>query len=166
MSAPVSAAPTASPSALHIRPATAADEAFIRAVMPRLVEFGPPAWRDAAQLTATDLAVLLEAVLQPTPGHSVFVAEQHQQPLGLMQLTINTDFYQQEHAHLADLVVAPAAEGQGVGRALLEYAESWARARGYHWLTLSVFAQNTHARAIYERAGFGQDIIKYVKVLS
>ncbi|UOQ53539.1 GNAT family N-acetyltransferase [Hymenobacter cellulosivorans] len=150
---------------LRIRPATPADEAFIRQVMPRLVEFGPPAWRDAAQLTATDVAVLLEAVLHPSPRRSVFIAE-HDEPLGLVHLTINTDFYQQEHAHLADLVVATAAEGQGVGRALLDYAEGWARARGYSWLTLSVFAQNTHARAVYERAGFGQDIIKYVKVLT
>lgn len=163
MPTPVSGASTTS--SLQIRPATPADEAFIREVMPRLVEFGPPAWRDAAQLTATDLAVLLEAVRQPTPHRNVFIAEQDQ-PLGLVHLTVNTDFYQQEHAHLADLVVATAAEGRGIGRALLDYAESWARTRGYSWLTLSVFAQNTHARAVYERAGFGQDIIKYVKVLS
>ena len=48
---------------------------------------------------------------------------------------------------------------------LLLYAEAWALKRGYAWLTLNVFAQNAHARAVYERAGFEQDIIKYVKVL-
>lgn len=152
-------------SGLHIRPAAPSDEAFIRDLMPRLVAFGPPAWRDPAQLTATDVAVLLETVHQPTPQHNVVVAELHGQPVGLLHLTINTDFYQQEHAHIADVAVASTAEGQGIGRALLDYAEAWALERGYSWLTLSVFAQNTHARAVYERAGFGEDIVKYVKVL-
>ncbi|MCC3160833.1 GNAT family N-acetyltransferase [Hymenobacter sp. 15J16-1T3B] len=149
----------------HIRPATPADEAFIRAVMPRLVEFGPPAWRDPAQLTATDVAVLLESVRAPTPQRQVLVAERHGRPLGLLHLTVLTDFYQQQHGHVADLAVAAEAEGQGIGRALLSYAESWARALGFPWLTLSVFAQNERARAVYERAGFEQDIVKYLKVL-
>ncbi|MCB2406856.1 GNAT family N-acetyltransferase [Hymenobacter lucidus] len=162
MSTPTS---PASADQLHIRPATAADEAFIRELMPRLVAFGPPAWRDPAQLTATDVAVLLHALHEPTPQRSVVVAEQNGQPVGLLHLTVNTDFYQQQHAHIADLAVTTAAEGRGIGRALLQYAEAWALERGYAWLTLSVFAQNHHARAVYERAGFGQDIIKYVKVL-
>lgn len=150
---------------LHIRPATLADEPFIRAVMPRLVEFGPPAWREAAQLTATDVAVLLESLRAPTAQRRVLLAEQQGRPQGLLHLTVNTDFYQQQHGHVADLAVAAEAEGQGIGRALLQYAEDWARTAGFPWLTLSVFAQNERARAVYERAGFQQDIIKYLKVL-
>lgn len=157
--------PTPPLPAPHIRPATPADEAFIRAVMPRLVEFGPPAWREAAQLTATDVAVLLTSLREPTPQRQVLVAEQAGRPLGLLHLTVATDFYQQQHAHVADLAVAAEAEGQGIGRALLQYAEDWARNEGFPWLTLSVFAQNERARAVYERAGFQQDIIKYLKVL-
>ncbi|MDF7812934.1 GNAT family N-acetyltransferase [Hymenobacter sp. YC55] len=137
---------------LQIRAATPVDEAFIRGLMPRLVAFGPPAWRDPAQLNATDIAVLLEAVYQPTPQRSVVVAELDGRPVGLLHLTINTDFYQHEHAHIADLAVASTAEGQGIGRALLNYAEAWALERGYAWLTLSVFAQNTHARTVCVRA--------------
>jgi GNAT superfamily N-acetyltransferase len=150
---------------LYIRPATLADEAFIRTVMPRLVEFGPPPWRDAAQLTATDVAVLLEAVRVPGPDHLVAVAERAGQPLGLLHLAMHTDFYQQRHAHLADLAVAAEAEGQGVGRALMQHAEAWAREQGSPWLGLSVFAANTHAREMYERGGFQPDIVRYVKVL-
>ena len=153
------------PESLHIRPATLADEAFIRAVMPRLVEFGPPPWREAAQLTATDVAVLLESLRQPTPERSVLIAERQGQPLGLLHLAVLTDFYQQRHGHVADLAVAAEAEGQGIGRALLEYAEDWARRQGFPWLTLSVFAGNERARAVYEHAGFQQDIVKYLKVL-
>ncbi|ALD19920.1 GNAT family N-acetyltransferase [Hymenobacter sp. DG25A] len=153
------------PAPAHIRPATPADEPFIREVLPRLLAFGPPAWRDEAQLKARDIAVLLETLHHPAPHSGVFLAEQQGQPVGVLHLTTSTDFYQQTQAHITDLAVTTAAEGQGVGRALLAFAETWALERGYHWLTLSVFAQNSRARAVYERAGFGPDMMSYVKVL-
>jgi ribosomal protein S18 acetylase RimI-like enzyme len=52
-----------------------------------------------------------------------------------------------------------------VGRALMAKAEDWAREHGYGWLTLSVFGQNVRARELYERLGYGEDIIRYVKEL-
>jgi len=52
-----------------------------------------------------------------------------------------------------------------VGWLLIERGEEWARSRGYRWLTLSVFAQNVRAREVYERLGYGADIMKYVKEL-
>ncbi|MEO6546729.1 MAG: GNAT family N-acetyltransferase, partial [Ferruginibacter sp.] len=71
----------------------------------------------------------------------------------------------EKHAHIADVIVAPEGSGKGIGALLMEKAEEWARSQGYHWLTLSVFAQNTRARELYERLGFGPDIMKYVKSL-
>lgn len=82
---------------------------------------------------------------------------------GLLQLGVNTDYYQQTHAYINNRI---EAEGQGVGRALLAHAEAWARAESYVTLSLSVFTQNKTARALYQKAGFGEDIIRYVKPLA
>ncbi|HVF68274.1 MAG TPA: GNAT family N-acetyltransferase [Pyrinomonadaceae bacterium] len=153
---------------VRIRPASAADEDFVVSLMPRLVEFGPPAWRDAGQMTAHDTRVITESLLDPKPGAAVFIAEDEDgTPLGFIHLHADTEHYiHEEHGHVEDVIVAPAGEGRGVGRALLEKAEEWARARGYRWLTLNVFAENLRAREVYSRLGYGEDMVKYVKELA
>lgn len=156
-----------SDSDIRVRPASAGDADFIISLVPRLVEFGPPAWRDPEQMTATDVRVLSDRLLRRPHGTAVFVAEDAGgAPLGFIHLQAGTDYYnREEHGHVADVVVAPAGEGRGVGRLLLAKAEEWARSRGYRWLTLSVFAQNLRAREVYKRLGYGEDIMKYVKEL-
>lgn len=153
---------------VRIRPASEADKEFVVSLMPRLVEFGPPAWRDAAQMTAHDTGVITESLLNPEPGAAVFVAEDEDgTPLGFIHLHAATEHYnREEHGHVEDVIVAPAGEGRGVGRALLEKAEEWARSRGYRWLTLNVFAENVRAREVYKRLGYGEDMVKYVKELA
>lgn len=153
---------------VRIRPASEADREFVVSLMPRLVEFGPPAWRDAAQMTAHDTGVITESLLNPSPGAAVFVAEDEDgTPLGFIHLHDATEHYnREEHGHVEDIIVAPAGEGRGVGRALLEKAEEWARSRGYRWLTLNVFAENVRAREVYRRLGYGEDMVKYVKELA
>ena len=48
---------------------------------------------------------------------------------------------------------------------LIKKAEDWAKSHGLRWLTLNVFAKNENARNVYERLGYGEDILKYVKTL-
>lgn len=150
---------------IKIRAATVDDRDFIVSLAPRLVEFGPPAWRDSAQMIATDSEILRDKLENPPEGTSVFVAEDALgAPLGFIHLHPGHDYYQKEpHGHISDVIVAPAGEGQGIGRLLMAKAEEWARERGYKWLTLSVFAENVRAREIYKRLGYGEDIMKYVK---
>jgi ribosomal protein S18 acetylase RimI-like enzyme len=96
----------------------------------------------------------------------VLVAEAGDGPAGFVHLETAVDFFTRErHGHVSTLVVAPEYERQGVGRALLDAAEAWCRARGYRLLTLHVFEQNASARRLYERAGFRIDTIKYLKTL-
>lgn len=153
--------------AIQIRPASAADKDFLISLVPRLTEFGPPAWRDAAQLTAFDAQVLSDRLANPPKGTVIFIAEDADgTALGFIHLRVGTDYYNhEEHGHIEDLIVAPEGEGRGIGRMLMEKGEEWARAQGYGWLTLSVFAQNLRARELYGRLGYGEDIIKYVKEL-
>jgi GNAT superfamily N-acetyltransferase len=153
---------------VRIRAASDADREFVISLMPRLVEFGPPAWRDAAQMTAHDTRVITESLLNPTPDTAVFIAEDAGgAPLGFIHLHAATEHYnREEHGHVEDIIVAPEGEGMGVGRALLEKAEEWARGRGYRWLTLNVFAENLRAREVYRRLGYGEDMGKCVKELA
>jgi ribosomal protein S18 acetylase RimI-like enzyme len=52
------------------------------------------------------------------------------------------------------MMVAPGWRGRGVGTALVAAAIEWARARGLHKLTLSVFPHNEAAIALYRKFGF------------
>ena len=57
-------------------------------------------------------------------------------------------------ARLYSLVVAAAARGRGLGRALLEWAEQQAAQRGGTALQLEVRPENSAAIALYRRAGY------------
>lgn len=152
---------------INIRPASAGDRDFILSLVPRLVEFGPPTWRNVPRMIATDIQVLTDQLLNHPPDISFFIAEDEKgHPLGFIHLQSGTDYYNHDkHGHIANVIVAPEGEGLGIGRMLIEKGEEWARARGYRWLTLSVFAQNVRAREVYQRLGYGEDIMKYVKEL-
>jgi GNAT superfamily N-acetyltransferase len=62
-------------------------------------------------------------------------------------------------------VVTESAEGRGLGRALLEAAEEWARRQGYAHVTLNVFAANQAARGLYEHLGYRPEQVRYRKEL-
>jgi ribosomal protein S18 acetylase RimI-like enzyme len=152
---------------IKIRPAAPADRDFVLSIAPRLNEFDVPPWRDRADMNRGDARVL-EAVLTDQPaGSAVFIAETEDgTPLGFIHLNVETDYYtHEEFGHISDIVVAPEGEGQGVGRALMAAGEDWARHRGYRLITLNVFTENTRARALYERLGYGEDFVKYIKAL-
>lgn len=152
---------------IHIRPATLKDESFVLSLIPRLTEFGPPSWRDITAMTEYDAHIILETLHHHPEGTAIFIAEDEEKlPLGLIHLFMGSDYYNKEkHGHISDLIVAHGAEGKGVGLKLLNAGEEWARSQGFRWLTLGVFAQNQRARDLYQRAGYGEDIVKYVKVL-
>ena len=59
------------------------------------------------------------------------------------------------HVASASFMVDPAAAGRGVGRALGEYALSWARAQGYRSMQFNAVVEtNTRAVALWRSLGF------------
>jgi ribosomal protein S18 acetylase RimI-like enzyme len=56
-----------------------------------------------------------------------------------------------------NIMVAREWRGRGVGSALLATAIEWARERGLHKLSLSVFAHNAAAIALYRKLGFVEE---------
>jgi GNAT superfamily N-acetyltransferase len=56
--------------------------------------------------------------------------------------------------HIEVVSVAPAHQGQGVGRALIEQVERWAISMNLSALTLTTFRQIPWNRPLYEHLGF------------
>ena len=59
-----------------------------------------------------------------------------------------------DHLLLDNVAVDPAAQGQGIGRALIEFAEAEARRRGYTELRLYTHETMTENIALYRRTGW------------
>jgi ribosomal-protein-alanine N-acetyltransferase len=59
-----------------------------------------------------------------------------------------------DEVHLLNITVAPAWQGQGWGRVLLDALALWARGQGAQWLWLEVRASNARAQRIYEHHGY------------
>jgi ribosomal protein S18 acetylase RimI-like enzyme len=152
---------------MNIRPATAEDREAILALVPRLAQHGTPPGRDARQVAVTDLQAIAAVIDARTAETQLLVAVHDRSIVGFIHVKTVTDYYTQRPiGHISDIVVAPQAEGRGVGRALTSAAEEWARSRGYTLMQLNVLVGNTAARSLYEQLRYGAEWLKYVKPLS
>jgi ribosomal-protein-alanine N-acetyltransferase len=59
-----------------------------------------------------------------------------------------------EEMHLLNITVAPARQGQGWGRMMLDALTLLSRQQGAQWLWLEVRQSNAQALQVYERYGF------------
>lgn len=151
---------------IRIRQYQPSDREFILSLVGRFSGFELPEWRRAEDVDRTNHASLADALEEPDPGSAIFLAEEEKVPAGFIHLRTQTDYFNGEaHGYISEVAVAPDFEGRGAGHLLLETAEDWARSKGYSLLTLYVFAGNTHARHVYERFGFQEEVIKYGKIL-
>jgi GNAT superfamily N-acetyltransferase len=149
-----------------VRTARRTDRGFVLQTAARLAAFGPPAWRSVEELVEGETRTLRDFFESPDDGSRLLIAESGDRRLGFALVEELRDYFTLErHGHVGILAVTDEAEGKGAGGALMRAAETWARDRGYHTLTLNVFSGNTHARDIYEHLGYEQDTIKYVKLL-
>ncbi len=107
-------------------------------------------WRSAA-----DERRYLRAIRR-SPHAAVLVAETLEGIVG--RLSVARDPHPASR-HVADvgLMVAHDFRRRGVGRALMEAAEEWARRVGVRKLELHVFPHNEAAIALYERLGYERE---------
>jgi GNAT superfamily N-acetyltransferase len=115
----------------------------------------------AASLVAARLAVLAgsraDAVfvaVEPSTGRVLGVVGAHVLPLLHAEGSI---------ARLTALAVRAAAQGQGIGRALLGAVEAFARARGCHRVEVTSGDQRPGADAFYTAAGYRVDERRFIK---
>lgn len=110
-------------------------------------------------------AALAQALFAPHPPALGLVAGEAPLGVALVQPVVSTSMGGM-FGHVSDLWVAPAARGQGLGRALLALA--W-RAAQDRWqavaLRLGVDAANPQALAFYTRLGFSPRPSERVMVL-
>ncbi len=90
---------------------------------------------------------------------TVLVAVDGGQVLGSITVELDTKLDPAQElapgeAHLRMLGVAPAAQGRGAGRALMEGAAALARSAGKSRLTLGTLPEMATARRLYEAMGF------------
>lgn len=150
-----------------IRPACAADRAGAVALVPRLRAFGTPPLRSAQSLDEAEQRTLEQFFDAPKAGGKLWVAvSEREDVVGIAYAERAVDYFTGEtHGHLGILAVAEGAEGRGIGGALVAGVEAWATECGYRFVTLNVFAENGRAMAVYERAGYRPDTVRYVKEL-
>jgi len=97
----------------------------------------------------------LECQMAPGSQDQVLVAKQSGLLVGMAGLHSVGAVLRRRHAMFVGIAVAQAAQGQGVGKALmaalLDLADNWL---GVLRLELTVFADNAPAIGLYERLGF------------
>jgi GNAT superfamily N-acetyltransferase len=106
---------------------------------------------------APDVRERLIPGLRGHPTTLVFLAERHEQPVGVAVCFLGfSTFAARPLVNVHDLAVLPDHRGLGIGRRLLEAVEHKARALGCCKVTLEVQEDNRRARAVYAAAGFAQ----------
>jgi ribosomal protein S18 acetylase RimI-like enzyme len=141
------------------------DDDFILGLVPRFVDFPLPAWRRRHECIDGIRKDLLRH-LEDEPANSyLFIAEDEDgERVGFVHLQKTQDFFTgRSNCHISDLAVVTAHEGRGVAKALLEHTQEWAREHRCQLITLAVLPGNERARALYEAAGFGTDLVRMAK---
>jgi RimJ/RimL family protein N-acetyltransferase len=98
----------------------------------------------------------LRAVRRDNPHAAVFIAEDEGDVVG--RLSIARDVHPaSEHVADVGLMIARSHRRRGIGLALMEAAEAWARGVGVLKIELHVFPHNEAAIALYQRLGYERE---------
>jgi ribosomal protein S18 acetylase RimI-like enzyme len=148
-----------------VRPYVPADRPFILSLAPRLA-IGMQPWRDRDLWLKTVEEWLTESINQHNQKTMVLVAEDEQgERLGFATVSHSAHFTGQRQATIGELATIETTEGRGVGTALVEACEQWAREQGYTLLTLSTGAANSRALGLYHHLDFRDEDITLTKLL-
>lgn len=150
---------------VRVRPFLSDDRAFILSLAPRLA-IGKQPWRDRDLWLATVQEWLTESIQQHGQKTMVWIAENEEgERVGFASVSHSTHFTGQPQAYIGELAAAESAEGHGVGSALLNACEQWAREQGYTILALSTGAANARALRFYKHRGFQDEDVTLTKLI-
>jgi len=82
-------------------------------------------------------------------GGKAWAADDGGQIVGLLVLEVHDD-----HVAVENVAVEPARQGEGIGRALLAFAEQHAAELGLHEMRLYTHVLMTENQALYTRLGY------------
>jgi GNAT superfamily N-acetyltransferase len=134
---------------LLIRPAAAADLEKVLALyaQPEL---------DAGDVLPLETAKRLWQRFADYPDYTLYVAERAADVVGSFALLVmhNLGHLGAPSAIVEDVVVAPAFQRHGIGKAMMQFAIDRCREKGCYKLMLSSNAKREDAHAFYESLGF------------
>ena len=150
---------------MKIRDARLSDGEAMLALMPRLAEFQIPDGTDPEHLYKDDMKLMQRWLAGEADDCLVQVAvDDEEQVMGFTLTRLRPEALSHEpSAHLEAIAISSAAEGQGVGRALLDSNEQNAKGHGARSMTLHVISTNQRARGFYERSGYFGEMLRYIK---
>jgi GNAT superfamily N-acetyltransferase len=134
---------------IDVRPAAEADLAAVLAL------YAQPGMDDGQVLPLADARRLL-ARFARYPDYTLYVAERGGEIVGTFALLImdNLGHLGAPSAIVEDVMVAPAAQGRGVGQAMMEFARQKGLEKRCYKLVLSSNAKRERAHGFYEQLGY------------
>jgi ribosomal protein S18 acetylase RimI-like enzyme len=150
---------------VRVRLYASSDREFLLELAPRLA-IGMPPWLDPARMVSTAQMWIVGSIEKHGTSGAVFVAEDdHGERMGFATVSRGNHFTGEVEAYIGELATDSAAEGRGVGTALVAACEEWSRGQGFRVLALSTGAANIRALGFYRNLGFHDEDIRLVKLL-
>jgi len=112
-------------------------------------------------MTVAEMKERLSALL-PSERHCIAVVASGERLLGRVHVEHRSSIEAGDRAEIMGLVVDSSARRRGVGRDLVEYAESWARSRGLAALTVRSNAARELSHPFYAALGYSRDKTQHV----
>jgi ribosomal protein S18 acetylase RimI-like enzyme len=125
-----------------LRPATAED-------VPRLTELVRAAYEHYVERLGGPPRPMTDDYAEVVRGQRVTVVERGDEIVGLIVLGIGDEGF-----FIDNVAVDPSHQGSGIGRALLEHAESEARSAGFDSIYLYTHERMSENQALYSRIGY------------
>ena len=150
---------------INVRPYVPDDHTFVLSLAPRLA-IGMQSWRDLDLWLTTVEGWLTRSIDQHNRKTMVLIAEDEQRKqIGFATVSHSKHFTSQPQAYIGELATSETVEGRGVGTALVEACEQWAREQGYALLTVSTGAGNARALRFYHHLDFHDEDVTLTKLL-
>jgi ribosomal protein S18 acetylase RimI-like enzyme len=150
---------------IRVRLYISTDREFILSLAPRLA-IGIPSWRDPQKMIVAAQGWITGSIEQQGKKTMVFIAENEQgERLGFATVSHSTHFTGEGQAYIGELATSEEAERRGVGKALAQACEQWAREQGYRILSLATGAANEQALGFYRHLGYLSEDVTLVKLL-
>jgi GNAT superfamily N-acetyltransferase len=137
------------PAKLRVRPATEPD-------LEKILDLYAQAEFDAGDVLPLSAAKHVFERFADYPDYTLYVAEHGGEIVGTFALLVmhNLGHLGAPSAIVEDVSVAPALQGHGVGKAMMQFALGLCRDKGCYKLMLSSNAKRERAHAFYESLGF------------
>lgn len=150
--------------AINIRPATEYDVPAVLQLAPRLAE-GLAPWRNPQAAVLAARQWLTDSFATAARNEGAVLVAVDNGVAGVITISEQRHFTGEIDGYIGELAVAPHATRQGIGRALIAEAESWAQNRQLRHLTLHTGVANIQARNFYAALGFHEEDIRLTRPL-